>query len=130
MALLVRVDEIVCLQQDLVVDAADVRIGMVVRGQPRNAVHVRTRSGQLCEKRLYQRRAFQLLMLAVGVAVFLPAQRAGDVVDHRGKLQLLLRVSVQPLQLSDGLCHGPDLEKMVDVMAVALVEFDHFLNCG
>ena len=29
MALLVRVDEIVCLQQDLVVDAADVRIGMV-----------------------------------------------------------------------------------------------------
>ena len=38
MALLVRVDEIVCLQQDLVVDAADVRIGMVVRGQPRNAV--------------------------------------------------------------------------------------------
>lgn len=49
MALLVRVDEIVRLQQDLVVDAADVRIGMVVRGQPRNAVHVRTRSGQLCE---------------------------------------------------------------------------------
>ena len=45
MALLVRVDEIVCLQQDLVVDAADVRIGMVVRGQPRNAVHVRTRAG-------------------------------------------------------------------------------------
>ena len=30
MALLVRVDEIVRLQQDLVVDAADVRIGMVV----------------------------------------------------------------------------------------------------
>ena len=81
MPLLVRVDEIVCLQQDLVVDAADVRIGMVVRGQPRNAVHVRTRSGQLCEKRLYQRRAFPLLMLAVGVAVFLPAQRAGNVVD-------------------------------------------------
>ena len=32
--MLVRIDKIVRFQQDLVVDAADLRIGMVVCGQP------------------------------------------------------------------------------------------------
>ena len=43
------------------------------------------------------------------------------------KLQKLLRVPVQLLQLTDGLCHRPDLEKMVNVMNTALIKFDHLL---
>ena len=44
--MLVRIDKIVRFQQDLVVDAADLRIGMVVGGQPLKALHIRPRNRQ------------------------------------------------------------------------------------
>ena len=67
-------------------------------------------------------------MLPVGIAVLLPAQRAGNVMHHGGKFQDLLRVSVQSFQFPDGLCHRPDLEKVVDIVVVSLVKRNHLLN--
>ena len=50
-------------------------------------------------------------------------------MHHGSKLQKLLRVPVQPLQLSDGPCHRPDLEKMVNIMQVPVRKLDHPLYC-
>ena len=112
------------------VRAVHVRIGMVVRSQPADAVHVRAADGQIGKECLHQRWALQLLMLAVGIAVFLSAQRAGDIVHHGGQLQHLLRVPVQPFQLADGLRHGPDLEEMGNIVPVSVVKSDHFPGRG
>ena len=128
-AVLARVDQEIRFQQDTVVDAIDVRVGVMVRDEPRNTLHIRALDGQPLEKRRHQRRALQLLMLPVGVAALLPAQRTGDVVYHGGQLQHLLRMPVQPLQLSDGPCHRPDLEKMVNIMQVSVRKLDHPLYC-
>ena len=49
-------------------------------------------------------------------------------MHHGGKFQDLLRVSVQSFQFPDGLCHRPDLEKMVDIVVVSLVKRNHLLN--
>lgn len=44
-------------------------------------------------------RAFRLLMAAVCIAVFFPAQRACDVMDDCRDLQSILRTEIRPFYL-------------------------------
>ena len=107
------------------VDTIDIRVGMMVSRKPRDAFHIAASDRQPLKKRLYQRRALELLIFAVGIAVLFPAQRTGNIMHHGGKLQNFLRVPVQPLQLSNRFRHRPDLEKMVDITNISPVKFDH-----
>ena len=69
-------------------------------------------------------------MLAVGVAVFIPAQRAGNVVNNGRKLQKLLRMRVQPLLFANGLRQRPNLQKVVNVVQIPLRTGDHLFHYG
>ena len=124
------VDEKIRLQQDLMVGSVNVCVGVVMGDQPRDALHIAARDGQVRKEGLRQRRALQFLMLAVRVAVFFPAERAGDVVDERGQLQHGLGMTVQPFQLADRSGQRPNLEEVVDVVERAAGARDHLLCCG
>lgn len=51
-------------------------------------------------------------------------------MDYGGQLQNFLGVAAQLFLFSDGLCHCPDPEKMVDVMEISVVKGNHFFNSG
>lgn len=51
-------------------------------------------------------------------------------MNHRRQLQRQLRLTIQPLLLSNGFGKRPHLEKMVDIVQVALIKGDHLFNCG
>ena len=67
-------------------------------------------------------------MLAVGVAVFLPAQRAGNVVDDSRQFQRFLCLWGKPLKFPDGLCKRIDFQEMGYIMNVPMIKLDHFFN--
>ena len=117
-------------QQDLVIQAVHMGIGMMMRHQPGNSLRHISFNRHVCKETLYQRRAFQLLVFSIGIAIFLPAQRAGNIMHHRRQLQRQLRLTIQPLLLSNGFSKRPYLEKMVDIVQVALIKGDHLFNCG
>ena len=71
-AALACIDQKVRLQQNLVIRSVNVRVGMMMGHQPRYALHITAFDREPIEKRLYQQRAFQLLIFAVRIAVFFP----------------------------------------------------------
>ena len=118
------------LRQDLIVDAVHAGVGVMMRHDMRNARDIHPRKKRLCEKCRNERRTLPLLMLSVGVAVFLAAKRTGNIVHHRCQLRCFRRVRVESLPLADGLGKRPDLEKMVDVIQIAVIKGNHFFHCG
>ena len=80
------------------------------------------------EKGAHQHGALLLLILAVGVAVFLAAERAGNIVRDGGDFQKVLCLRVQPLQFADRSGVGPDAQEMVNVVDIAVGCGDHFVQ--
>ena len=101
-----------------------------MRHQPGNSLRHISFNGHACKEILHQRRAFQLLVFSISIAIFLPTQRAGNIMHHRRQLQRQLRLIIQPFLLSNGFGKRPYLEKMVDIVQVALIKGDHLFNCG
>ena len=120
--------DVVRLDKDLVVDAVNIRVGMVMAHQISHPVHLIPGQARIRQKAPYQGAALFLLSLAVGIAVFFPAQGAGDVMGDGGDLQCFLGLPDQALQLADGFGVGPHAHKMVHVMQVPVGECDHFFH--
>ena len=118
--------DVVRLNEDLVVHAADILQRVVMPHEVGHARDLRLRHAGAGEKRAHQHGAFLLLIFSVGVAVFLAAERAGNVVRDGGDLQKILRLRVQPLQFADRAGVGPDAQEMVNIVDIAIGCGDHF----
>ena len=94
--------------------------------QPSDAVHGGLGEAAVREEVPDQGGTLQLLILSVCIAVLLPAEGAGDVVDNGGDFQNILGCLVQALALADGFGEGPDLHKMVHVVPVSVGVRYHF----
>ncbi len=114
--------EIVGLNQDLVVRALNRAKRVVVRDQPDDALELFGGNVGTGKKLPRERRAFKLLIAAVGVSVFFAAQGAGNIMDDGGKLQRLKRIFWQALARADGGGVGVDLQKVVDVVLISVRE--------
>ena len=123
--------DVVRLDQNLIIDAVNIRVGMVVAHQISHPVHLLRRQTRIRQKAPYQGAALFLLSLAVSIAVFFPAQGAGDVIGDCGDLQCFLGPPVQPLQLADGFGVGPLLRQGYTVQCEALggEELPLLLSC-
>ena len=66
-------------------------------------------------------------MLAVSIAVFLPAERAGNIMRDGGDFQYVLRLGIDMFEFADGLGLCPDANKMVDVVDVTVRIANHLL---
>ena len=67
------VHQVICLQQDLIINPVNSRIGMVMSHQPGDPLYILFRHWKILEKFTDQWRTLQLLLLSIGIAVFLPA---------------------------------------------------------
>ena len=67
-------------------------------------------------------------MIAVRIAVFLTAERAGDVVQNRGDLHGLLLRRREILRDADRAGKGIDLHKVCYIVQVALRVGNHLLH--
>ena len=90
---LVCVYQIVRLQQNLIVRAVHTVRSVMVAHKIRHPVNERLGIAALPQKVRRQSLSLRLLVLAVGIAVFFPAQGAGDVVKEGGGLQNVACVS-------------------------------------
>ena len=97
-----RIDDIICLNQDLLVNAVDLRRAMVVPYQIGHTVDLYRCHAGIRQELPHQRGTLLLLIFTIGVAVLFAAERAGDIVGDGRHLQNKLRVCVQPLQLTNG----------------------------
>ena len=120
--------DVIRFDENLVVDTVNIRVGMVMAHQIGYPLHLIPGQARVRQEAAHQGTALFLLPLAVGVAVFFPAQGAGDVMGDGGDLQCLLRLPVQVLQLADGFGVGPHAHKMVHVTQVPVGECDHFFH--
>lgn len=102
---LLRVDQKVRLQQDLVVRPVHVRAGMVVGEQKDHPPHRLLRQVKFRQEGQQQPLDLRLLMPAVRIAILPAAEGAGDVVED-----------VRVLQPPDNLRIGVNFQKMVGVM--------------
>ena len=91
-------------------------------------LHLLPGQARVRQEAAHQGTALFLLPLAVGVAVFFPAQGAGNVMGDGGNLQCCLGPPVQPLQLADGFGVGPHAHEMVDVVQVPVGKRNHFFH--
>ena len=66
-------------------------------------------------------------MLAVSAAVFLPAERACNVMRDVGDFQYVLCLGIDMFELADGLGECPDANKMVYVVDIAIRIANHLL---
>ena len=122
---LVGVDQIVRLQQDLVVRAVHPLGRVVVAHQIDHPVPRRLGEAGVPEEFLRQNYTLPLLVLAVGIAVFLPAEGTGDVMDQGRGLQNGLGLRRKALPDADGPGVGVDLQKVVDIVEVPFGTLDH-----
>lgn len=121
------VHDVIGLDEDLVIDAVNVSQGMVMADQIRNAVNLCRGQTSIMQKFPHQGPAFKLLMFAVCIAVFLSAERAGNVMRDSGNFQYVLRLSINMFEFADGLGECPDTNKMVDVVDVTVRIANHLL---
>ena len=101
---------------------------VVVRDQPDDALELIGGNIGTGKKIPCERRALELLIVAVRVAVFFAAQGAGNIVDDGGELQRLKCVFRQTLACADGGGIGVDLQKVVDVVEIGVLQQNHLLH--
>ena len=77
------------------------------RGWMDNAVNLCRGQTSIMQKFPHQGPAFKLLMFAVCIAVFLSAERAGNVMRDSGNFQYVLRLSINMFEFADGLGECP-----------------------
>lgn len=118
--------DVVGFDEDLVVRAVNVPQRVVMAHKVGHARDLRLRHAGAGQKAAHQHSAFLLLIFSVGVAVFLAAERAGNVVRDGGDLQKILRLRVQPLQFADRAGVGPDVQEVVNVVDIAIGCGNHF----
>ena len=121
------VHDVIGLNEDLVVDAVNICQGMVMADQIRYAVNLCQGQTSIMQKFPHQGPAFEFLMLAVSAAVFLSAERAGNVMRDSGNFQYVLRLGINMFELADGLGECPYANKMVDVVDVTVRIANHLL---
>ena len=73
-----RIDDIICLNQNLIVNAVDLRRTMVVPYQIGHPVDLFCRHAGICQELPHQWGTLLLLIFTIGVAVLFAAERAGD----------------------------------------------------
>ena len=100
---------------------------MVMADQIRNTVHLRRGQASIMQKFPNQGPAFEFLMLAVSIAVFFPAERAGNIMRDGGDFQYVLCLSIDMFEFADGLGECPDTNQVVDVVDTAVREANHLL---
>ena len=104
-------------------------VGVVVRHDPRNALHGLLRLVRSRKELPHERRGLLLLQLAGRRAVLLAAQRARDVVHHGRKLYRVQGLRVEPLALRNGLCQAKHVQQVVNVVQVSRREVHHLGYC-
>ena len=97
----IRIHDIVCLDQDLVIHSPDILQRMVMPDKVHNPGVILRRKTAVLQERFGKRHPFFFLIFPVRVSILFPAQRAGNVMKKRCSLQDFLRSAIQPLQLSD-----------------------------
>ena len=95
--------------------------------QIRDAVNLCQGQTSIMQKFPHQGPAFEFLMFAVSAAVFLSAERAGNVMRDSGNFQYVQRLSINMFEFADGLGECPDANKMVDVVDVTVRIANHLL---
>ena len=123
-----RIDDIICLNQNLIVNAVDLRRAMVVPYQIGHTVDLFCCHAGIRQELPHQRGTLLLLIFTIGVAVLFAAERAGDIVGDGRHLQNKLRVCVQPLQLTNGFGIGPHAAQVRDVMDIPFGKGDHLFH--
>lgn len=118
--------DVVGFDEDLVVHTVNVPQRVVMPHKVGHARDLRLRHASVGEKAAHQHSALLFLIFPVGAAVFLAAERAGNVVRDGGDLQKVLRLRVQPLQFADRPGVGPDAQEVVNVVDIAIGCVDHF----
>ena len=71
--------------------------------------------------------AFEFLMFAISIAVFLPAERAGNIMRNGGDFQYVLCLGIDMFEFADSLGECPDANKMVYVVDIAIRIANHLL---
>ena len=123
---LVRIYQIIRLQKDLIIQAVHALVGVMMAHQIRDPGNLHSRQPCICKKAFRQRRAFCFLIFPVGVAVFVPAQRAGNIMDDGRNLRDLLQLLRQSFAFADDTGIAVHLHQVMDVLAVARRVVDHF----
>ena len=101
---------------------------MVVADEVDKTLRHPRREVDVLKERLRQRAALLLLMIAVRIAVFLTAERTGDVVQNRGDLHGLLLRRREILRDADRAGKGIDLHKVCYIVQIALRVGNHLLH--
>lgn len=117
-----NVDKKVGFDEDLVVDAVDVAVGVMMSDQIFDALDLRVAvAAELAQDCLGDAGPLLLLILAVPVAVFGFGLMDANVVENGRRLENELRLFVQPFQRAD--CRGQivDLDEMLNAPGVAAV---------
>ena len=120
--------DIVGLHEDLPIGAIDALERVMVRNEKCHPVNLRSIETRIGKESPHQGHAFLLLVLSVRIAVFLPAERARDVMRDGGNLEDELRAGVQPFQLSDGFRICPHTHEVVDVVDIPIGIHNHLLH--
>ena len=112
--LLLKVHEEVAFDENLVVDAIDVVIGVMMTDQERDALDDTLGKAEGGEHRLGKRWALLLLQMAGVRAILLKADLDADVVDDGGRFYDQLRLFIHFFEQADLAGVGVDLGEVGD----------------
>ena len=127
-AALENVYEEIGFDQNLIIDAVDIRVRVVMADEIADALRLPmgiTARGQHFE---CDGRAFHLLVRAVAVTVFFKAHTDADIMRNGGSFQNFFCRIVHVFALRDGLCEREHLQKVVDALDTAALVLRHFQN--
>ena len=105
-----------------------VRVRMMMSNEPDNFLEIRLVNIRSFKKRVQQRWTFLFLLLSDRASILFTTERAGDIMHDRRPFKDLLCVRLEVFTLSNGLCVGVNLQKMIHIMRVSMVKRNHFLN--
>ena len=124
------VDQIVGFDEDLIVQSVDHIECVMMRDEKGDAVNNVCVERKFFKQSAYERSAFLFLQRCGCAAVFLAAQRAGNVVRERSDFKDQLRFGIETFQFADGLGIRPHLEQMSGIMARSAGIGDHAVCDG
>ena len=125
----IRIDQIVRLNDDLIVDAINLIDRMMMTYEKRDPIGKILRKIRIFKKFCNQSSTFFFLIFSVRISVFYPAERAGNIVNQSCHFNQFLSVRIELFPFCNHFCISVNFHEMIDVMKISVRIVDHLL-CG
>ena len=124
----VCIDQIICLQQDLIIHPVNASVRVMMGHKENDPFKLLFREIRTAEEFPHKRLTFRFLKSTGCIAIFLSAERTGDIMDNGCRLQDILCLFIQAFHPADGPGKGMHLHKMVDIVMIACCKVNHLFH--